>query len=260
MNLLIVDDEIVAVKGMLDGIDKEACGIKKIWTAYNAETALNILRTQNIDIMLCDIEMPGASGIELLKKLRDEQKETVCIFLTCHAKFEYAQEAIALGCKGYILKPAPYDEITDKIKSVNEEILNSRKRKSLEKYHITEEELGKAAEIYKETHSVKEIVTKVEEYIASHISDSELMVADIADNLFLNKDYVNRVFKKEKGVSISQFLIQERMKLAGLLLEDARIDVNLVAEKVGYSNYPYFSSSFKRYYGCSPSQYQRDRS
>lgn len=260
MNLLIVDDEIVAVKGMLDGIDKEACGIKKIWTAYNAENALNILRTQDIDIMLCDIEMPGASGIELLKKMRDEQKETACIFLTCHAKFEYAQEAIALGCKGYILKPAPYDEITDKIKSVKEEILNSRKRKSLEKYHITEEELDKQAGVYKETHSVKEIVAKVEEYITLHISDSELMVTDIADNLFLNKDYVNRVFKKEKGVSISQFLIQERMKLAGLLLEDVRIDVNLVAEKAGYSNYPYFSSSFKRYYGCSPSQYQKDRS
>lgn len=259
MNLLIVDDEVVAVKGMLDGINREACGIKEIWTAYNAENALNILKTQDIDIMLCDIEMPGASGIELLRAVRREQKEVACIFLTCHAKFEYAQEAIALGCKGYILKPAPYDEITDKIKSVNEEICSSKKRKSLTKYNITEKELEASKGTHKDVRNVKEIVAEVEEYIASHISDSELMVADIADCLFLNKDYVNRVFKKEKGISISQFLIQERMKLAGLLLEDPKIDVNLAAEKAGYSNYPYFSSSFKRYYGCSPSQYQKDR-
>ncbi len=260
MNLLIVDDEVVAVRGMLDGIDKEACGIEKIWTAYNAENALNILNTQKIDIMLCDIEMPGANGIELLRKVRQDKKEIACIFLTCHAKFEYAQEAIALGCKGYILKPAPYDEITNKIKSVKEEISGSRKRESLARYHISEEELEGLPERNKDAHSVKEIVADVEEYITSHISDSELMVSDIADKLFLNKDYVNRVFKREKGVSVSQFLIQERMKLAGLLLEDSKIDVNLVAEKVGYSNYPYFSSSFKRYYGCSPSQYQKDRS
>ena len=78
--------------------------------------------------------------------------------------------------------------------------------------------------------------------------------------MFLNKDYVNRVFKKEKGLSISQYLIQERMNLAALLLEDGKADVNQVAQKAGYNNYPYFSSSFKRYFGCSPSQYQKEKS
>ena len=70
---------------------------------------------------------------------------------------------------------------------------------------------------------------------------------------------MNRVFKKEKGVSISQYLISERMKLAAVLLREEGSNVNLVAEKVGYNNYPYFASSFKRFYGCTPSQYQREQ-
>ena len=62
--------------------------------------------------------------------------------------------------------------------------------------------------------------------------------------LFLNKDYLNRVFKKAHGVSISQYLIQERMKLAGMLLKNPGCSVNAAAEKTGYNNYSYFASSF----------------
>ena len=76
--------------------------------------------------------------------------------------------------------------------------------------------------------------------------------------MFLNKDYLNRVFKKAHGISSSQYLIQERMRLAARLLKEPKANVNQVAEKVGYQNYPYFASSFKRCYGCSPMQYKKE--
>ena len=50
-----------------------------------------------VDILLCDIEMPGENGLGLLRWVREQEKEIECIFLTCHAKFAYAQEAIILG-------------------------------------------------------------------------------------------------------------------------------------------------------------------
>ena len=100
MNLLIVDDEMVAIKGMMDGVNWKACGIDgSIWTACSAERALQIIRAQQVDIMLCDIEMPGDSGIDLLRMIRESNQEIACIFLTCHASFEYAQEAISLGSR-----------------------------------------------------------------------------------------------------------------------------------------------------------------
>ncbi|MCM1136517.1 MAG: response regulator [Clostridium sp.] len=257
MNLLIVDDEMVAVKGMMDGVDWKSCGIDgNIWTAYSAEWALKILNVQQVDLLLCDIEMPGASGLDLLRAIREIDAELPCIFLTCHASFEYAQEAISLHCTDYILKPAPYEVIAEKVKRVCEEIQRKRKDKVQEKYFANTQE--DEPEAQRTTKSPKELAAQVEQYIAKHLRDSSLLVTEVADAVYLNKDYLNRVFKKEKGISISQYLIQERMKLAAVLLAEEGSNVNLVAENVGYNNYPYFASSFKRFYGCTPSQYQKE--
>ncbi|MDO5423165.1 MAG: response regulator [Eubacteriales bacterium] len=259
MNLLIVDDEVVAMKGMLNGVRWKECGIDgTIWTAYSAQKALQILNVQQVDIMLCDIEMPGFNGLELLEVVRKSNREMPCIFLTCHASFEFAQEAIRLGCKDYILKPAPYELIEEKLKKVCEELNETRRVKEQARYFSGEKE-EETTETERRNWSPGEIVEQVESYILAHLKDSDLLVTDIADKLHLNKDYLNRVFKKAHGISISQYLIQERMKLAGILLEDEKNSVNLVAEKVGYNNYPYFASSFKRYYGCTPSQYQKEK-
>lgn len=254
MNLLIVDDEPIAVKGMIKGIDPAACGLTHIWTAYSGENALQILNAQQVDLMLCDIEMPGLNGIELLRAVRRVNKNIVCIFLTCQAKFEYAQEAVTLGCREYLLKPVPYDVLTEKIHDAVKELETQNHRQELERYRAEAPE----AEAPRENRSQEEIVAEVEAYILANISDCSLLVSDIAEKMFLNKDYLNRVFKKQKGLSISQFLIRERMKLAGLLLSDSQNSVNYAAEQTGYDNYPYFASSFKRYYGCSPTQYQKE--
>lgn len=260
MNLLIVDDEVITIKGMMNGIDWKACGIDgKMWTAYSAESALKILNTQEIHLMLCDIEMSGDNGIDLLRSIRGINKEIACIFLTCHANFEYAQDAISLGCSDYILKPAPYEVIAERVKKVCAGLQRRLREQELVKYgsrELSGPEEG--MEPGKGSRSAKEIVRQTEEYIQQHLSDSELLVSGIAEEMFLNKDYLNRVFKKAHGISISQYLIQERMRLAALLLKEPKANVNQVAEKVGYQNYPYFASSFKRCYGCSPMQYKKE--
>lgn len=258
MNLLIVDDEVISIKGMMEGIDWESCGVDgNIWTAYSAERALRILNTQEIDLMLCDIEMPGASGIDLLRAVRKINTELVCIFLTCHASFTYAQEAISLGCVDYILKPAPYELIAEKVKNACDGLYKRKRERVQNQYFMVQDE-DADGELHKTGKSPKEVVGQTEEYILRHLQESELMVGDIADAMHLNKDYLNRVFKREHGISISQYLIQERMKLAAVLLEDGSNNANTVAGQVGYQNYPYFASSFKRYYHCSPSQYQKE--
>ncbi len=258
MNLLIVDDEVVAIKGILNGVHWERCGIDgAIWTACSAEHALRIVEAQQVDILLCDIEMPGNDGLMLLRSIRNMGKDLSCIFLTCHASFEYAQEAISLGCRDYILKPAPYEMIEEKLKKLCNELAENRKLREQAKYFV-ERNTEKRSESENSNRSPKEIVSEVEQYIREHISDSELLVTEIAEAVYLNKDYLNRVFKKFHGISVSQYMIQERMKLAGVLLMDENNTIHRVAEKSGYNNYPYFASSFKRYYGCTPSQYQKE--
>lgn len=82
-----------------------------IRTAGSAAQAKKILLDESVDILLCDIEMPRENGLSLLRWARSKGMDFVCVFLTSHADFLYAKEAIQLGCFDYILQPAPYDEI-----------------------------------------------------------------------------------------------------------------------------------------------------
>ncbi len=113
MKLLIVDDQITVVEGLLRGIDWNALGFDCVDTAYNAIDARASLLRQEAEVMLCDIEMPVESGLELLKWMRDSGMSTRCIFLTAHARFQYAQETVRLGGFDYIVQPAPYEQVRE---------------------------------------------------------------------------------------------------------------------------------------------------
>lgn len=111
MQVLVVDDQVDIVKGIIQAIDWDSLGVSQVFSAFNIQEAKKILGENEIPLMLCDIEMPMGTGIELFKWVKDQKMKTECIFLTAHAEFEYAQEAIKLGSFDYILQPAPYEEI-----------------------------------------------------------------------------------------------------------------------------------------------------
>ena len=97
----------------------------------------------------------------------------------------------------------------------------------------------------------KEMVEEISAYIIKNLGDCELGVNGLAERFYFHPVYLNRLFKKEKGVSVSQFIINERMKMAASLLELGDYNANEVAEKVGYSHYTNFHNMFKKYYGLS---------
>lgn len=109
--LLIVDDEIYAARGLQAGVEWGKLGITKVHVAYNTRQAKEIYSSYKVDIMICDIEMPEGNGLELLTWVRKNYPSTESIFLTCHADFEYAKKAIQLGSLDYMLKPARFDEV-----------------------------------------------------------------------------------------------------------------------------------------------------
>lgn len=97
MKLLIVDDQSTVVQGLLHCTNWAAMGFTVVDTALNAVDAKASLLRQEAEVMLCDIEMPMESGLDLLDWLRQRGMTTRCIFLTAHAEFRYAQEALRLG-------------------------------------------------------------------------------------------------------------------------------------------------------------------
>lgn len=134
MTVLLVDDQISILSGLISGLDWNALDITAIRTAGSARQAKEILENEHIDILLCDIEMPAENGLSLLRWARNKRMDFVCVFLTSHADFLYAKEAIQLGCFDYILQPARYDEIQAVIAKAIARVEKNNTQKELEQY------------------------------------------------------------------------------------------------------------------------------
>jgi two-component system, response regulator YesN len=127
-NLLVVDDEMFAVKGISQGIDWSNTEITNIYEAFSVGEAKAIFMTNRVDILLCDIEMPGNNGIELVEWVKAAFPAVETIFLTGHASFAYAQKALKLECFDYILKPVRHEDLKGAVGRVIEKIKNLEKK------------------------------------------------------------------------------------------------------------------------------------
>lgn len=134
MNLLIVDDEIVTTEVLKEQINRERLHIKEIYTAYNAAMAREILQKTEIEIVICDIEMPKENGLELLKWIRKTGREIEFLFLTSHEKFEYAFGAVKNGAANYLLKPVDMPAINNALFVVTEKINKKRQLGKVKEY------------------------------------------------------------------------------------------------------------------------------
>ena len=258
MNLLIVNDEIITADMMKNEILWNNYGISETVVAYSAESAKKVIKDKHIDLILCDIEMPMENGLSLLQWIREKAYDIECIFLTCHANFVYAQKAIELGCQNYILIPASYEKIGECVSKVVRRITEKRENIKYQEYgkeHLMEQ----VKEAVKDNVQISQhdLVCKATACILEHLGQEELSVSFVAEQINIHPVYLNRIFKKEKGIPVSQYIIGERMKLAGKLLKAGTLDANIIANKVGYRNYPNFNVTFRKYYGCSPTQYQK---
>ena len=115
MNILIVDDEAVSVNGIAAALDWAALEISNVYKAYNMRQAQEIFKKHHVDILLCDIEMPRGSGIDLIEWVQNKGYCPVSIFLTCFSHFDYAASAIRLQVFDYVLKPCEYTRLSEVI-------------------------------------------------------------------------------------------------------------------------------------------------
>ncbi|BBI31887.1 response regulator transcription factor [Cohnella abietis] len=129
-NLLIVDDEIYAVEGLKSGVNWAGVGFTGVYEAYNIRDAQDILVSVPIDVVICDIEMPGGDGFELIEWIRRHDSDIVTLFLTCHADFHFAQRAIQLGTQDYLLKPVDFAALEETAHKIVASIQQEWDRKS----------------------------------------------------------------------------------------------------------------------------------
>lgn len=100
----------------------------------------------------------------------------------------------------------------------------------------------------------KNVTEKVKQYIACHYNE-ECSREEMANLVCLHPDYLSRLFKKETGISISEYLTKERIKAAKELLRVGDISISCVALEVGYHHFSHFASCFRKEEGITPKQY-----
>lgn len=134
MTVLLVDDQMSVLSGILSGVDWDRLEVASIKTACSTFEAREILLHMPIDLMLCDIEMPVENGLSLLRWVRKQGMDLECIFLTAHADFLYAKEAIQLGSFDYLLQPARYEDIQQAVERAIIRIRTAREEKKYSSY------------------------------------------------------------------------------------------------------------------------------
>ena len=111
MKLLVCDDDISTIDVIQSQLDCRQLGISTILRAYNGQMAKDIVDKEDPELILCDIDMPLANGIEVLEYVYNHDPDTEFSFLTCFEKFEYAQKAIQYGVTSYLTKPFDLEEV-----------------------------------------------------------------------------------------------------------------------------------------------------
>jgi two-component system response regulator YesN len=118
--VLVVDDERAIREGIKRTIVQAFPQIA-VSTAASASEALQVLQQNRVQVVFLDIMMPGMNGLELLKHVQSTHAYTKWIVVSAHSEFVYAQEALRLGARDYILKPIGKDQIIEIITALEAE-------------------------------------------------------------------------------------------------------------------------------------------
>ncbi len=109
-----------------------------------------------------------------------------------------------------------------------------------------------------EEKDVHEIVGKAKRYINQHLSE-DLSVANIAEILYVSPNYFSRLFKRVTGQGCNEYIVRKRIEKACVLLETTNFNTGKIAGMVGYNDTNYFSMTFKKHCGESPTRYRSMR-
>lgn len=239
MNILIVDDELPAVQGILQIMDWKQLGIENAYVAYSLREAMEQFSQHYIELLLTDIEMQGGTGFDLIRWCNARNMRYVSIILSGFPNFHYAQRAITLGVFEYLLKP------------VNNSMLEGTLQRAIQHLHQQRETPAQ-----RPVTSTESLIEQVQFYIFDHISQ-EISRDDIAAYVNLSPRYLSTVFKRETNFTLSDYIRNERIAFAKRLLKQTNLPISIISENVGYDSLSYFSSVFRQIVGCSPREYRR---
>lgn len=243
MNIIIVDDEPKIRKGL-----SKLLASHEGWVVSGAfaeaESALNFLYENEVDVIITDIQMPGMQGLDMVHQIRKVNHEIPVIIISGYSRFDYAQRAIELGVRKYVTKPTSPDEITQTLEQIEQEL--SQRAEALRRAVVPPEGSPPVQNL---------LILRAIEYIEQNYR-GKLSLKDAANALYISPNYLSELFKKTTGQNFSDYLNDVRMERSRIYLADISRKIGDISELVGFSDARYFSSAFRKKYGMTPLDYR----
>jgi YesN/AraC family two-component response regulator len=240
--IVFLDDEAFVLDGLVHLLAWDRYGFEVVASFTKARIALDYLSQNQVDVLISDIKMPDLSGLELLHELKRRNiSVNNILLLSGYAEFSYAQEALKLGVRDYLLKPVDHQALADTLLSIKDELDKI--------YHVVVDDGDSHPEGYYQA-----IVETVKSYLEKDYAQATLDQAALL--VSMSPNYVSKVFKQETGTKFSDYLQDVKMKKAEKMLHDVNLKIYQISYAVGYDNPKNFTRAFKQYYGLSPWEYR----
>ncbi|GIO44256.1 response regulator [Paenibacillus apis] len=152
-NILVVDDEPLICKGLAGLLTSSGLAINTIFTAGSGHEALDYIRMEVIDLLITDIQMGEMSGIELMHQAKIIKPWVQTIIISAHETFQYAQMALRLGARDYLIKPLNSEQFLDSVRNALLKmdkpvpVMTDFLERPAEHFHVEEPEDGKNEEL-----------------------------------------------------------------------------------------------------------------
>ena len=245
--LLIVDDN-ADLRTYVSSLFEDTYTIH---TAKDGKEGFEIASSIVPDLIITDLMMPKDDGITLTKncKTTEATSHIPIIMLTAKAGDENQLIGLENGADAYITKP------------FNTEILKTTAHNVLETRKKLQERFSQEVVLIPKDMAVNSVderfLDNLKEIVDTQIIESDFTTESFAKALGMSRMQLHRKLKALTGLSSTEFIRSQRLKLAAQLLKKSDINVSQVGYAVGFNNHSYFTKCFKEQYGVSPSDYAK---
>ncbi len=204
------------------------------------------------DIIVSDVMMPGKDGITLSRELKSQiaTSHIPIILLTARSSSIHEIEGLKTGADDYIVKPFDAQIVKARIQN----LLQNRKKMRLHllnKVRFEPKISSDEEPLSREDAFIQQAIDLVE----ANLDDPSFGIETMMEELHMSQSTLYRKIKSLTGLSLTAFIRSVRLKKSAHFILTTDLNLNEIAYQVGFNDYKYFKSSFKKQFGCVPSQY-----
>ena len=224
----------------------------EVLSRFDAESAYQVIKEEAIDIVISDVVMSGQTGYDLCRQIKEniQISHIPVILLTAKATVDDQVEGLDSGADAYVTKPFEPQYLMALLQS---QLKNREKIKDILNRATDVENIEDDALSPQDSAFMNELYQLME----NELSNSELDVSRMTEMLHISRTKFYYKVKGLTGENPSVFFKRYKLNRAAQLIKERKYNVSEIADMTGFSTLSHFSTSFKKQFGVSPSEYAK---